>query len=234
MPTETAVLIHIAAGLTALVLYWSPLLTRKGGGAHRAAGRAFMRWVAPLLLTVPPVIVAGAGRMGPPEIVQFAYLALCVATVAHVGWRAVARKADLAAFRSGAFRILGPLLFASGGALLAIGIGKSAPLPVVFSSIGLGFGAAMIRFTRIERPTANWWLVWHLNAVCLLFSAVHGTLAMVAWRHFVDPQAGMAVHVAAQLGGLAAALALRLCMGRRWRAPIFGDAARPGAPLLPA
>lgn len=61
--------VHIAAGVAGLVVFWAPLLLRKGGAAHRAWGRAFAvcAWVVILTalvacawLLVDPVGFAGS------------------------------------------------------------------------------------------------------------------------------------------------------------------------------
>jgi hypothetical protein len=68
--------------------------------------------------------------------------------------------------------------------------------------------------------------------VCLLFTAVHGTLLLVVWRWAVDPEAGRPLAAAFQLLALAIAIGLRLWFGRRRGVPLRfsqpqgGDAVR--------
>lgn len=114
----------------------------------------------------------------------------------------------------------------SGALVLAAGLATGDPMAVFFSWIGLVFGGAMIGFARYSGTLhRNWGLAWHLNAMTLLFNAVHGTLTFVLWRSFVDPGADTPEQLGFQVLTVVVALALRLHFGHRFRAPIaFGAA----------
>ena len=95
------------------------------------------------------------------------------------------------------------------------------PLAMILSSIGLVFGAAMIRFSRVRSELhPRWWLGWHLNAVLLLSSAVHGTLLAVIYRSLVDPNGFDAAQLVTQPGTLLFALFLRAKIGARRGVPM--------------
>lgn len=114
----------------------------------------------------------------------------------------------------------GPVLAVLGALVLAAGLAKGDPVAAVLSWVGLAYGGAMIHFAWSRAPLRpTWWLSWHLNAVCGLFTAVHGTLAFVAWRWAFDAGATRADAAVFHAGVLVLAIALRAWFGRRRRIP---------------
>lgn len=211
---------HIALGSVALGLYWLALATRKGSARHRAAGRPFFGLLLAVAVTVGPLIFLRPVPFDPGQVVQFVYLALCLGTVTLLGWSAIRWKGDPARFRGLHLRLLGPLLLMLGGVVLAAGVARGDPVPVVLSWVGLAYGAGMLHFARMRAPLQpRWWLSWHLHAVCGLFTAVHGTLLAVAWRTFVDPGATRADTAICHVVVLVLALAMRVWFARRFAAP---------------
>lgn len=220
MDFDQAMVIHMALGGLGLVFFWAALTARKGGARHRAAGRPFFVVLLSVALSVAPLIFLRPVPFDPGKVVQFVYLSLCLGTVTTVAWTAIRWKADVAAFRSLHFRVLGPLLLALGAVVLAAGTAKGDPVAAVLSWVGLAYGAAMIHFAWTRAPLQpRWWLTWHLHAVCGLFTAVHGTLLFVLWRRFVDVEASRADAAAFHAGVLVVALLLRAWLGRRHGVP---------------
>lgn len=219
---------HIAVGLVTVAFYWTALLRRKGSAPHKRAGRRFLVGLIAVAVSVGPVILSRTPQFDPGYVVKFVYLDLCLLTVGWLAFRAIRLKHDLAAFRSRTFLGLGLTLIAFGLVVLAAGIAKAEPLTAYYSWIGLFLGGGMVAFWRHTGAVhRNWWLAWHLNAVTLLFNAVHGTLLFVLWRWLAAPAAGDATLFAFQAATLVAALALRLHYGRRVSAPLsFGPAPR--------
>lgn len=233
MPTETAVLFHIAVGTVCVIFYWATFLQKKGSQRHRRNGKVFLVALLAVLATVGGVLFLSGRSFAPERIVQFAYLTLCVVTVAGTAFLAIRLKHDLERFRGLWFKVLGILAFAMGAAVLAAGIATSDPMPALFSVIGLLYGGAMIRFAYMNAPVhANWSLIWHLNGMTFLFNAVHGTLLAVLWRWLVDPSAGVELNLATQIGTMLGSLALRLWFGARYNAPLRLTARR--SALAPA
>jgi hypothetical protein len=227
MQTEPAYLAHYLVGTTAILLWWGAVLNRKGSPTHKRFGRLFLGTLAGTLVTVGLIFFASSRAFAPPEVIQFTYLVLCVLAVGGTAFAAIRMRLDLDRFRGPWFRLLGLAAFVMGGVVLAAGIATANPLPVIFSVIGLLYGGAMLRFAWYRGAVhPNWWLGWHLNGMCFLFNAVHGTFLAVAWRLAVDPAAD--VNAITQVLTMAIALALRLYFGRRYNAPLgFGMPARP-------
>lgn len=224
MPLEPAYIAHLLIGTTAVAAYWAALLRRKGSPAHKQAGRVFLAALALVLVSVGGIFFLSSRAFSAPEVVQFTYLVLCVVTVGGTAFAAIRLRGDVTRFRGRWFLGFGIAAFVMGLVVLAAGIATQNPVPMLFSTIVLIYGGAMIRFTRFRRALhPNWWLGWHLNGMCYMFNAVHGTLLAVLWRWLVDPAAGEEVTLAMQIGTMAVSLCLRLWFGARFNAPLqFG------------
>ncbi len=227
MQLEPAFLIHIFVGSLALAGWWGAFLQTKGSPRHKRFGRLFLMLLGAVLVTVGGIFFLSSRVFAAPEVIEFSYLVLCVVTVGGTAFAAIRLRHDIERFRGPLFRTFGIAAFVMGGVVLAAGIASGNPMPVIFSVIGLLFGGAMIRFAFFEGAVhPNWWLGWHLNGMCFLFNAVHGTMLAVIWRALVSPEAGVGLNMTTQLGTMAIALALRLYLGRRFNAPLrFGQVA---------
>jgi hypothetical protein len=209
----------IAGGVTFL-LFWATVLTVKGGRRHRARGRWFFASLIPVGLSVGAILILRARTFDPASLIQFIYLLLCLVTVGVVGWTSIRWK-DLERFRGRHFRILGATLFGSGVLVFVAGAASHQALPTILSSIGLVFGGGMLRFAHTRAPLhPRWWLGWHLNAVLLLSSAVHGTLLAVLYRSLVDAHGFHAAQLVTQPATLLLALVLRVYIGGRRGVPL--------------
>jgi hypothetical protein len=137
---------HVAAGFLALSVFWIPLVTKKGGPAHRRVG--FVYVFAMLLLSATALVVCALRiAEGRPERIAralfFAYVAVIASSSALAGVRALrprvgwVRAADVALF----------LALAVGGALLgAWGARAGVLLYAGFGALGLALGALRVRF----------------------------------------------------------------------------------------
>lgn len=212
---------HLVAGGLTFLFFWATVLTVKGSPTHRRRGRLFFVSLLPVGLSVGAILTLRSDTFDPARMVQFVYLLLCLLTVGTVGWTAIRLKADVERFRGVHFRLLGPAMFISGAIVLAAGAIAGQPLAMILSSIGLVYGAAMIRFAWMRAPLHPlWWLGWHLTSVLLLSSAVHGTLLAVIYRTFFDPNGFDAAQLVTQPATLLLALGLRAYIGQRRGVPM--------------
>jgi hypothetical protein len=222
---------HLVAGGFTFLFFWGAVLAVKGSPTHRIWGRRFFVSLLPVGLSVGALLILRSDTFDPASMVQFVYLLLCLLTVGTVGWTAIRWKHDLARFRGWHFSLLGPAMFISGGVVLFAGAVSGQPLAMILSSIGLVYGAAMIRFSWLQAPPhPKWWLGWHLNSVLLLSSAVHGTLIAVIYRSLVDADGFDAAQLVTQPGTLLLALALRIYIGKQRGVPLRFAASRPTQP----
>ncbi|MCB9676825.1 MAG: hypothetical protein H6737_17050 [Alphaproteobacteria bacterium] len=213
-----ALSVHVAVGALALIAFWSALAAKKGSRLHRAIGRGFFVAMLLVVATVGPLVVDPKG-VDPGRVVQMAYLSACVGTVVFVGWSSVRLRRAPERFYGLHLRGLGALVAGLGAIVLVAGLTTSDPVPAVLSWVGLLYGAALVRLGGAGPRSGTWWLGWHLDAVCGLLTAVHGTLLYVLWRGAVDPLAGRATAAAFHVAVLVVAVALRHHLARRYRAP---------------
>jgi hypothetical protein len=212
---------HLVTGGLTFVFFWATVLTVKGSPSHRRRGKLFFISLVPVGVSVGAILVLRSNTFDPARMVQFIYLLLCLSTVGTVGWTAIRWKQQLERFRGLHFRILGAAMFVSGALVLVAGVLAGQPLAMVLSSIGLVYGAAMVRFAWMSSPLhPKWWLGWHLNSVLLLSSAVHGTLLAVIYRTFADPNGFDAAQLVTQPGTLLLAVGLRAYIGRQRGVPM--------------
>jgi len=213
---------HSLIGGLALLLYWVPLLTAKGGRGHRRFGGWALDALVAVVVTVGALLFTRPEPFDPAWVVQFTYLSAGVVTVAWLARAAPRLKAQPEALqRSRILRIMGPALTLMALAVLAAGLTQGDPVAAVLSWVGLVYGLAMIRFATMRAPLhPKWALAWHLNATCGLFTAVHGTILFVAWRGLVDPGASPVAAALCHAGVILPALALRLHFGRRHGVPL--------------
>jgi hypothetical protein len=224
MLSDPAYLAHLLVGSLTVAAWWGALLQVKGSPRHKRLGRIFLVGLGFVLASVGGIFFLSSRAFAPPEIVEFTYLVLCVVTVAGTAFAAIRLRRDVERFRGWTFRLLGGAAFLMGGLVLAVGLATGNPIPFLFSVIGLLYGGAMLRFAFYRGALhPKWWLGWHLNGMCFLFNAVHGTLLAVLWKALVAPGAGDEVNLVTQICTMAIALALRLHFGRRFEAPLhFG------------
>lgn len=212
---------HLIAGGLTFLFFWATVLAVKGSPSHRLRGKLFFISLLPVGVSVGAILILRSSTFDPARMVQFIYLLLCLSTVGTVGWTAIRWKQQFDRFCGLHFRILGPAMFVSGAMVLVAGALAAQPLAMILSSIGLVYGAAMIRFAWMRSPPhPKWWLGWHLNSVLLLSSAVNGTLLAVIYRTFVDPSGFDAAQLVTQPGTLLLALALRAYIGRQRGVPM--------------
>jgi uncharacterized membrane protein len=221
MSFDLAVAAHLFIGCIAVALYWGALLRPKGSAAHRLAGKAFFILLMGVALSVGFVLFLRPGAFDPAYVVQFAYLTVCLVVVSLLGWTSIRWKSRPEQFRGRHFKILGPIVLVLGAVVLTAGLRQGDPLPVVLSWVGLAYGAAMIRFAWMTAPLhPSWWLNWHLNATCGLFTAVHGNLLFVLWRWAFEPDASRLTSASFHLLVLAVAVVMRLGYGHQRKVPL--------------
>lgn len=218
---DYSVLSHIAIGSAAVLFYWVALVSAKGGHRHRAWGKSFFVTLIVVAVSIAPLLFMRPGPFDPAWVVQFVYLAIGMLTVTMVGWTAIRWKNDLERFRGIHFKVMAILVFLLGGIVLAAGIEERNPFTITVSWVGLVYGGAMIRFAWMKStPHPRWSLIWHLNAVCGLFNAVHGTVFAVAWRWAFEPTDSVELAATMQILTMLIALGLRIWFGAKKNAPL--------------
>ena len=161
--------VHIIAGAAALLVFWIPLVTRKGGRTHRRAGWAYVTAAAIVAVTG----MASAGRLmvldPRPRAwrggVFLVYVGLFAAESALLGARALRRQTRAEGVQN-AVDLAPPLLLVAGGvALLAFGVSQAQLLFVLFAALGVGQGAMHLRAWFENRKNRESRLLTHLSAM---------------------------------------------------------------------
>ena len=215
MSYDGAMLFHVITANPVLILFWRALLTRKGSRDHKRAGRLVLILLGPLLLSVAGVTWTLGREGGPARVFQLAYLGLVVVTAGWTAWSAIRNRRDPERFRGPVFRLLATSFFASGVALLAVGVVRASVLAVGFSVMGIVYGGAMLGFPGCP-VEAGWWLHWHLNGAALLLAAVHASFVSLLLRTALPESSGETVHALAQLGTIAFAYGFRQWLGHKY------------------
>lgn len=167
---ETAlVLLHVVAGIFALVLAPVAMATRKGGRAHRLGGRVYFWAMAVLFVTA-------LGLLAVRPNVFLLIISVLSFYGAFSGYRVLSRKRPQAEQGAtwldwgGAWVALAAGVgFIAWGALTLLDVWESA-IPTAFSFLGVGFGTLLGReawsdLTSFRQPPAdpNWWWLYHMD-----------------------------------------------------------------------
>jgi hypothetical protein len=171
--------VHITAGITALAVFWVPLLVTKGSLVHRRVGWVYvvaMFVAAATALLVVPIRIAQRSRgWGMPLFL--AYIAVLAFTAAFYGVRVLRQKK-----RTGVHDVVVDwvppcVLLASTLGIAAYGIANGFWLPVYFAPVGLVVALPQLRALRTKPDLKGWWLVQHLTA--MLISCITTVTAFV-------------------------------------------------------
>ena len=159
---ETAIsalrLVHILAGMIALVVAPIAMVTAKGGPAHRRWGKVYFWMMAVVAVTALPL---GVWRPN--------YFLMLVAVFsfyfAFRGYRALARKQPQREAAGALDWSASVAAFLASGALILFGLLKPTPLWVTLAPVAIVFGIGgvgasgfdMVRFVRPPTERMAWW-----------------------------------------------------------------------------
>lgn len=154
--------VHIAAGSVALASMFVPMLTRKGGRAHRRAGWVFVAAMATVSVTA--LLLSGHRFLFDhrPEARDFGlflfFVAILTAAAVSAGVRVLRFKNRTAPHVHWWDTGLPALLTVSSVAMAGYGIWSSQFLFVAFAAIGLLTGAGGLRYwLRAPASPMHWW-----------------------------------------------------------------------------
>ncbi len=224
--------LHISAGAAALLVFWIPLVTRKGGRTHRRAGWVYVTAAAIVAVTG----MASAGRL----VIQdprphswragifLVYVGLFAAESAMLGVRTLRPRTRSSGAQNAVDLVPSLLLVAGGIALAAFGLSQARPLFVMFAALGVGQGGMHLRSWlrhRANRRTREDRLLAHMSAM--------GTSCITTLTAFIvvnAPRLGMRTFDPRLWAVPIVVLSLGLSLVRRHYAKRF---AREGAPNGP-
>lgn len=184
--------LHIGTGLVALILFWVPALTKKGGRAHRQAGRWYVWMMGAVLTTAIPLSVAsfwvGEWFVG----VFLAYLAVVTGSSLWYGLAVLQVKPDATKFRTRAHALMGVSNLLAGIILLIVAwtvapAGFARTLFTVFAFIGFTTAWDTRRFFRAPPTDRQWWRYEHMGGMIGTGIAAHTAFGAFGLRQ-VFPQ----------------------------------------------
>lgn len=170
--------LHITAGAIALVLFWVPVVSHKGGMNHKRFGKIY-QWsmllvaysgilMAALVAFVPAEVKPGNATAATAQTQLFAwflaYLGLLIIALAHYGQHVVLAKQNRALLRANFIPALLVLLCLNGILLLITGLAKFMPLLVAFGVLGTHLSVSSLRYIFRQTVAPSQWLKEHLGA----------------------------------------------------------------------
>lgn len=182
---------HVGTGAVALAAYWSAALLKKGGRAHRLAGRVFLLAMLGILATGVPMALQALERGHPVTAAFLGYLLLLVAHGSWSAWRAIRDRRAPQRFFGPVFWTLTSATVLAGAAMMVLGLRIGQPIFVVFGGVGglIGWGAMTARRKADQDPV--WWLREHYGAMLGNGVATHIAFFGIGLRRLlpgVDPQ----------------------------------------------
>jgi hypothetical protein len=187
--TKTLLFIHVATGGVSLVLFWLPVVTKKGGKIHNRIGilHVYAIWVVVItafLLSVKNLMVGNytaAGFLGFLTILTSAPLWYAKAILKH-------KKGITKAYFYG-FKVLHTLIFVSGAGLvlwaILLKVQGAAILMLVFGILGLtAFPDAFSSFENIQSKEK--WVITHLRGMLSTGIAAYTAFFAFGGRQFFE------------------------------------------------
>lgn len=184
---ELARYLHLLAGVAALILFWVPALTRKGGPVHRRAGRYYVWAMSVVVATALPLSVVYLFR-GDWEVGVFlAYLAVITFSALWSGRRVLNYKASAESFRTPFHAAVGVLNAVTALAVLTIAwtlapAGFPRILFTAFSVIGFLAAFDTLKFFRHTPTDRRWWWYEHLGGMIGSGIAAHTAFGAFGMR----------------------------------------------------
>lgn len=186
---------HMVGGISALLLFWVPALSPKGGTLHRRAGRAYL-WAMWLVVVTGLPLAALFFLRGQWFFGAFlAYLAVITGAALWSGIEVFKHKRSAAGFRTPQHAALGWTNAAAAVAILVMGLFGPVPeqvrvLFVAFSVIGFSGAWTTWRFFRAPPSDPRYWWYFHLGNLIGTGIAAHTAFAAFGARRLF-PELGL-------------------------------------------
>ncbi|CAM4243190.1 hypothetical protein [Pseudoalteromonas byunsanensis] len=198
-----AVYTHIILGSFALLLFWVPVIAKKGGGAHNRFGR-YYNWamygtsilgvLACILVLADPLSAKPKGFADVQQQVQYIQqsrifalfllmLSLLVLASIYHGERVLKAKGNASLLRTPLHLSLLILLLVVATLSLLVGIQFSQTLLIVFAGVSLLVGTRMLRYVAQRNIAPRAWVIEHMGAMLGSGIGVYTAFSAVGGRH---------------------------------------------------
>ncbi|WP_050180150.1 hypothetical protein [Domibacillus robiginosus] len=156
-------MLHIAGGFTSLFTFWIPVVTKKGGKAHRLSGWIYTGGM--IAVSISAVYLAGARLMdsaSSPEIISFAlfllFIAVLSSSTAYYGIRVLRFKQRQGAHKHPLDIGFPVLLLLSSIGMSIYGFLHSVPLLSWFPLLGLFLSTSQLGYwLKPPKQKMHWW-----------------------------------------------------------------------------
>ncbi|GGA81018.1 hypothetical protein GCM10011521_19200 [Arenimonas soli] len=184
-------ILHVTAGIVALVTFWTAGLVKKGTPFHRGVGRVYLLAMLGIVLTGIPLVLQLGERGHPVGALFLTYLLVLVGNASWFAWRAIRDRRDRAAFYAPIYWFVVALTATSGLAIIALGSQVGSVLLQVFGGVGVVGGIGAIFSWRGSASDPKWWLKEHYGSMIGNGVATHIAFFGIGLRGLlpgVDPQ----------------------------------------------
>lgn len=211
--------VHGLSGLVALIAFWFAAFAKKGSPLHVRVGQTYMIAMLGIIVTAAPMAIMIALRGNSGVATFLAYLVVITASSMWLGRRAIRRKRDQTALRSGIYPAVAVSNLVASVTVFAIGQQTSSVLLMGFSIVGLLIGVKML--IRRARPLAmqRWWMKEHIAAMVGCGVATHIAFLSIGINRVIgmlDLHAPDGFGLVAWLGPLAVAVVSGLWLDRKY------------------
>lgn len=176
---------HIVVGSMSLLLFWAPVVTKKGSLDHVKFGRyygnvmylvAFTGATMAMMVIYDPMTIKGdMFRLGSdPDVFTrtirvfwgfLLFLSLLTYVSVRQGFAVLQHRGSLAALRKPQHLLPLIALVIGGAVMLVLGIQATRPLHIIFGILGMVIGTGMLRFCFQKQVKPGRWLSEHLSAM---------------------------------------------------------------------
>jgi hypothetical protein len=178
--------LHIAAGLTGLAAFWTPVLARKGGATHVQVGRIFYKatcvialtglvmaaltFFAPLTVhpraaTLSAESVAAAITRDRMAALFLVYLVIITFAPVYHGVRVLETRGTPEKMRTPFHTALGIAAIAGGAGMICLALVARQPVFAALSPIGFLIGRGDLRFARQPYASRMAWWYEHMGSM---------------------------------------------------------------------
>lgn len=189
---------HIGFGAVALVLFWLPLITKKGSVAHRRIGRWYvlgMYIVSGTGVAMSLMVLAAPGYFKPnlPTAATYVFWALLLflslLTLVNVrlAMLVLRHKHHPEVFRQARYLWMPLVMLAGGVSLVIIAFNASQLLLLhyIFGALGIVTAAQMLQLSVARKLKPNTWLLQHISATIGSGIALYTAFIAFGARHFL-------------------------------------------------
>lgn len=184
---QSALYLHIVAGVIALIIFWVPAVSKKGTLKHKRFGRIFaiimytVGWSGVLMATfdlwrplamhpvtattTPQAMATISAGIRSTATFLLSLSILVLATTRH-GWLVIQHREERSILRRPMHVALCLALLVAGLTLLALGVRRSDILMLIFGALETWIAAGFLRYSfKAELAHPREWWVEHLGAL---------------------------------------------------------------------